>query len=165
VALPDAPLALTNGAIDAMFLPEPWHTRVLEQELAVVLAERPLASEVLSITAMAGDRLLRERPDLGGRWATALLQGIRDMQTHDQIMSDDTVAVMARWTGNQPEVLRKMRHLPRFDPNYTVDGDSLLDQQRVHMASGAIAYSQPLALDQIVNSQLAEYAVQQLGRK
>jgi NitT/TauT family transport system substrate-binding protein len=165
VALPDAPLALTNGAIDAMFLPEPWHTRVLESELAVVLAERPLPSEVLSITAMAGDRLLRERTDLGGRWATALLKGIRDMQTPDQIMSDDTIAIMARWTGNQPDVLRKMRHLPRWDPNYRIDAESLLDQQRVHMASGAIAYTQPLGIDQIVNAQLAEFAVQQLGRK
>jgi NitT/TauT family transport system substrate-binding protein len=165
VALPDAPLALTNGAIDAMFLPEPWHTRVLEQELAVVLAERPLPSEVLSITAMAGDRLLRERTDLGGRWATARLKGIRDLQTPDQIMSDDTIGIMARWTGNQPDILRKMRHLPRWDPNYRVDGESLLDQQRVHMASGAISYSQPLGIGQIVNTQLAEYAVQQLGRK
>jgi len=165
VALPDAPLALSNGAIDAMFLPEPWHTRVLDAELAVVLAERPLGGEVLSITAMAGDRLLRERADLGGRWATALLKGIRDMQTPEQIMSDETIAIMARWTGNPPELLRKMRHLPRFDPNYAVDAESLLDQQRVHMASGAIAYSQPLSIDQIVDTRLAEYAVQQLGRR
>jgi NitT/TauT family transport system substrate-binding protein len=165
VALPDAPIALTNGAIDAMFLPEPWHTRVLESELAVVLAERPLQTDVLSITAMAGDRLLRERSDLGGRWATALLKGIRDMQSPDQIMSDDTIAIMARWTGNQPDILRKMRHLPHWDPNYRVDGESLLDQQRVHMASGAIAYTQPLGIDQIVNARLAEQAVQQLGRK
>src|SRR5581483_2910280 len=160
---PNAPLALSNGAIDAMFLPEPWHTRVLDAELAVVLAERPLGGEVLSITAMAGDRLLRERADLGGRWATALLKGIRDMQTPEQIMSDETIAIMARWTGNPPELLRKMRHLPRFDPNYAVDAESLLDQQRVHMASGAIAYSQPLSIDQIVDTRLAEYAVQQLG--
>ncbi|HLH21601.1 MAG TPA: ABC transporter substrate-binding protein [Chloroflexota bacterium] len=165
VALPDAPLAMTNGAIDAAFFPEPWHTRVLTQGIAVVLDDHPLPNEVLTITAMAGARLLRERTDLGGRWATALLKGIRDMQSRDQIMSDDTVAIMARWTGLQPDVLRQMRHLPRFDPNYTVDGESLLDQQRVHMAAGAISYTQPLPLDQIVDPRLAEYAVQQLGRK
>ena len=40
-----------------------------------------------------------------------------------------------------------------------------MDQQRVHMAAGAANYPEPLPPARLVDTSLAEYAVQQLGRQ
>ena len=41
----------------------------------------------------------------------------------------------------------------------------MLDKQRVHIAVGATAYTDPLPASRLIDTSLAEYAVQQLGRR
>jgi ABC-type nitrate/sulfonate/bicarbonate transport system substrate-binding protein len=41
--------------------------------------------------------------------------------------------------------------------------DSLLDQQRVHIAERATTYTEPLSADRLIDTALADYALQQLG--
>jgi ABC-type nitrate/sulfonate/bicarbonate transport system substrate-binding protein len=43
--------------------------------------------------------------------------------------------------------------------------DSLLDQQRVHIAERATTYTEPLSADRLIDTALADYALQQLGRQ
>ena len=93
------------------------------------------------------------------------LQAVRDLQTDEQIKSDATVEIFARWTGNQPELVRQLQFMPRFDPNLVIDVENLLDQQRVHIASRATTYTEPLPADRLIDTSLAEYALQQLGRQ
>jgi hypothetical protein len=90
---------------------------------------------------------------------------VRDLQTDEQVKSDATVETFAHWTGQPPELARQLRYLPRFDPNLVLDVESVLDQQRVHIASGATTYAEPLPADRLIDTELAQYAVQQLGRQ
>src|SRR5262249_13196509 len=76
-----------------------------------------------------------------------------------------TLETLGRWTGLKPEVIRELRFLPRWDPNLAVDVDNLLDQQRVHIAAGATTYADPLPASRLVDTSLADYALQQLGRR
>src|SRR3954447_13418096 len=161
--LSDAPLAMANRQLDAGGFSDPWATRILVEGTAVVLDPGPPA-ERLSIVLTAGARLRHEQSELGRRFMLAFLRAIRDLQTDEQIKSDATVETFARWTGNRPELVRQLRYMPRFDPNLTVDVDNLLDQQRVHIASRATTYTDPLPADRLLDLALAEYAVQRLGR-
>ena len=161
--LSDAPLAMANRQLDAGGFSDPWATRILTEGTAIVLDPGPPA-ERLSIVLTAGARLRHEQPELGRRFMLAFVRAMRDLQTDEQIKSDATVETFARWTGNRPELVRQLRYLPRFDPNLTVDVDNLLDQQRVHIASRATMYTDPLPADRLLDLSLADYAVQRLGR-
>ena len=163
--LPDTLLAMANGQLDAgSSFSEPWSTRMLLDGTAVVLDSGP-PIERLSVTLMAGPRLRHEQPELGRRFMLGFLQAVRDLQTDEQLKSDATVDILARWTGQPPELVRELRYLPRFDPNQLLDVDSVLDQQRVHIAAGATTYTEPLPADRLIDTQFTEYAVQQLGRR
>jgi ABC-type nitrate/sulfonate/bicarbonate transport system substrate-binding protein len=161
--LSDAPLAMANRQLDAGSFSDPWATRILLEGSAVALDPGPIP-ERLSIVVMAGDRLRHERPDLGRRYMLGFLRAIRDLQTDEQIKSDATVETFARWTGNQPDLVRQLQYLTRFDPNLTIDVDNLLDQQRVHIETRATTYTDPLPADRLIDTQLADYALQQTGR-
>ena len=163
LALPDAPAAMSNAAIDAGNFPEPWSTRMLLEGLAVVLDPAP-APGTLVTTIMAGEHLRRDRVDVGRRFMLGYLKGVRDLQTREQILSDDTVEILARWLGLSPELIRQLQSIPRWDPNLHIDVENLMDQQRVHIAARAASYTEPLPVDRLVDTSLADYAVQQLGR-
>jgi NitT/TauT family transport system substrate-binding protein len=162
--LPDVPVAMANGQIDAGLFPEPWSTRVLTDGLAVVL-DPAAAPGTLVTTVMAGDRLLHDRSDLGRRFMFAYLRGVRDLQTREQIFGEETVASLARWTGLSPDLIKQLQSVPRWDAKLYIDKDNLLDQQQVFIASGATAYREPLPADRLVDTSLADAAVQQLGRQ
>ncbi|HLI29094.1 MAG TPA: ABC transporter substrate-binding protein [Chloroflexota bacterium] len=161
--LQDAPLAMANRQIDGGVFSDPWATRMLLEGSAVALDPGPLP-ERLSIVLMAGSRLREAEPELGRRFLLAYLRAVRELQTDEQLKSDAATAVFARWTGNQPELVRQLQYLPRFEPNFVIDTDSLLDQQRVHIASRATTYTDPLPAERLIDTRLADYAVAQLGR-
>jgi NitT/TauT family transport system substrate-binding protein len=163
LSLPDLPLAMANGQLDGGTGSDPWATRMLMEGTVVPLDPGPMTDR-LSIVIMAGTRLRRDEPELGRRYLVAFLQAVRDLQTDEQLKNDATVETFARWTGNQPELVRQLQFMPRFDPNLVVDVDSLLDQQRVHIASRATTYTEPLPAERLIDTSLADYAVQQLGR-
>jgi len=162
--LPDVPVAMTNGVVDAGLFPEPWGSRMLLEGTTAVLDPMPVP-DVLVTTVMAGNRLRQERVDLGRRFMLAYLRAVRDLQTPEQRTSDATVDTMARWTGLRPELIRQLRFLPQWDANLAIAADSLLDQQRVHIAVGATAYTDPLPASRLIDPCLAQSAVQQLGRQ
>ncbi len=162
--LPDAPLAMMNGQLDGGTFSDPWATRILRDGSAVPLDPGPMGDR-FSIVIMAGTRLRRDDVALGRRYMLAFLRAIRDVQTDEQLKSDATVETFARWTGNSPDLVRSLQFMPRFDPNLTFDVESLLDQQRVHIASHATTYTDPLPADRLIDTSLADYALQQLGRQ
>jgi ABC-type nitrate/sulfonate/bicarbonate transport system substrate-binding protein len=162
--LPDAPLAMANGQIDAGNFPDPWATRMLLEGTVVPVDPGPMP-ETFVTAIMAGDRLRRERLEVGRRFLLGYLKAVRDLQTDEQLFSEATLETLGRWTGLKPEVIRELRFLPRWDPNLVIDVDNLLDQQRVHIASGATTYTDPLPASRLVDTSLADYALQQLGRQ
>ena len=99
--LPDVPVAMANGVVDAGLFPEPWGSRMLLEGTTAVLDPMPVPN-VLVTTVMAGSRLRQERVDLGRRFMLAYLRAVRDMQTPEQRTSDATVDTMARSTGLRP---------------------------------------------------------------
>jgi NitT/TauT family transport system substrate-binding protein len=162
--LPDAPLAMANGQIDAGSFPDPWATRMLLEGTVVPVDPGPMPN-VFGTAIMAGDRLRREHVEVGRRFMLGYLKAVRDLQTDEQLYSEATLETLGRWTGLKPEVIRELRFLPRWDPNLAVDVDNLLDQQRVHIAAGATTYTDPLPASRLVDLSLADYALQQLGRQ
>jgi NitT/TauT family transport system substrate-binding protein len=161
--LPDTPLAMMNGQLDGGTFSDPWATRILREGNVVPLDPGPM-SDRFSIVIMAGTRLRQTEPDVGRRYMLAFLKAIRDVQTDEQLKSDATVETFARWTGNQPDVVRSLQFMPRFDPNLYFDVENLLDQQRVHIATGATTYKEPLPVERLIDTSLADYALQQMGR-
>ncbi|HEY7061843.1 MAG TPA: ABC transporter substrate-binding protein [Chloroflexota bacterium] len=164
MSLQDTPLAMANGQIDAGTFSDPWATRIAREGYAIPLDPGPM-SDRLSIVIMAGTRLRHDAVDVGRRYLLAYLKALRDVQTDEELKSDATVETFAHWTGNQPDVVRSLQFMPRFDPNLYIDVDNLLDQQRVHIASRATTYTEPLPADRLIDTSLADYALQQLGRQ
>ncbi len=162
--LPDAPLAMMNGQLDGGTFSDPWATRILREGSAVPLDPGPMTDR-FSIVIMAGTRLRQDDVALGRRYMLAYLKAIRDLQTDEQLKSDATVETFARWTGNAPELVRSLQFMPRFDPNLTFDVENLLDQQRVHIATRATTYTEPLPAERLIDTSLADYALQQMGRQ
>lgn len=127
--------ALANASIDALNEAEPFLSQHLESGRAVLWARgEDLTPGFPQSVMMFGPRLLEDRPDLGHRFAAAVLRGI------DRFAEGKTprnMEIVATATGQPPEVLERACW-PRAPEGAVLDTTALTDYQEWSAARGLI---------------------------
>jgi NitT/TauT family transport system substrate-binding protein len=169
VPFPDMPAALSNGSIDAAVAAEPAATRAVSLGVAVKLVKEVVPGR-MTTAIIASGKFLRERPEMVRRLLLAYMKGTRDIQPAaigtweaEKFYRPEHLAIFEKYTGASEQVLRDQ--VPyTFDVDLVIQGDSLIDQQVVHIRNGTLGLAQPIPVDRLVDDSFARYAQQTLGR-
>ncbi len=169
VPFPDMPAALSNGSIDAAVAAEPSATRAVSLGVGVKLVKEVVPGR-MTTAIIASGKMLRERPDVVRRLLLAYMKGTRDIQPPaigtwdpDKFYRPEHLAIFEKYTGASEQVLRTQ--VPyTFDVDLVIQGDSLIDQQWVHIRNGTLALAQPIPLERLVDDSFARYAQETMGR-
>jgi NitT/TauT family transport system substrate-binding protein len=157
---PDMAQALTQGAVDFALPAEPFATRAVETGAAAPFVES-IAPGLMNTVVFFGTRLRDERSAAGQAFVAALMRAARDLQA-ETAKSDEHVAILAQYTRVSESVLRASV-FNAWEPDLTIRGEDLLDQQRVHMQHGRTEYTEPLPLDRLVDERFRAAALERFG--
>jgi NitT/TauT family transport system substrate-binding protein len=169
VPFPDMPAALANGSIDAAVAAEPAASRAVGLGVAVKLVKEVVPGR-MTTAIIASGKFLRERPETVRRLLLAYMKGARDIQPAaigtwdaEKFYRPEHLAIFEKYTGTPEAVLRSQ--VPyTFDVDLVIQGDSLMDQQAVHMRNGTLTLAQPIPRERLVDDSFARYAQQTMGR-
>ncbi len=157
---------LSTGAIDVAWIAEPTATLCVNAGAAVKWRD---AGDVfpgqLNVVLEFGADLLTHRTDVGQRWMTAYLKGVRDYYAAMVKKGSgwaDVVSVLTRWTPVTDASLYPHMGFAYNDPNGQLNMDSLADQLRFAQDQGQL--TGPLDVQQTVDTRFTDAAVQTLGR-
>jgi NitT/TauT family transport system substrate-binding protein len=129
LSFPDSLPAFANGAIDASILPEPVATASRQNGLTDILVPNPSPSAMATVI-LFGQNLMSAK---NAKLAEAFLKGLRraaaDLQTPAAIMSDENLAIWAKYTKLPPKVIAATAPYV-FDKDLAVDVASLMSQQQ-----------------------------------
>src|SRR5262245_53624425 len=140
VAFPDMPAALSNGAIDAAFLPEPFATQAIDQGLAMQIVPEFIRGAQITLL-VAGPTFLRDRPTAEA-FMRAYIRGLRDLATEGWT-SPANAAIIEKYTRVPVAVIQKI--LPQYaTPDASINWQSLMDQQQLYLDRGYLPVSGPL---------------------
>lgn len=119
--------ALGNGAVDAAFVLEPWVTRILQAESAVILASAgQVVPNYQHLVTAYGPSLLTGDPGAGRRFMVAYLSAV---DQYSEGKSARNIEILARRTGLDEALLRKACW-PSVRGDGRVDMGSMLEFQR-----------------------------------
>lgn len=118
--------AFRTGAIDATVSGEPWLTRILTSGHATVWKRaQELIPDFDYAFVFYGASLLKQDPDVGRRFATAYLRGVRQ---YGQGKTERNLDILAKHTGLERELLRQVCW-PAVRRDGRVDAKSVLEFQ------------------------------------
>ncbi|MGW1194813.1 ABC transporter substrate-binding protein [Streptomyces sp. NPDC002536] len=132
VAIPDMRSALADGGVDAALAPAPFTTAMEEADVAEPVAVPPRGTSATGVvfgTAFAG------KP-AADKFLTALRKGAADLQGAG-VTSEETLAVLAKATGQKIEVLRKTPPY-QWDPRLAPDEAQLAAQKQAYRDAGLL---------------------------
>jgi NitT/TauT family transport system substrate-binding protein len=153
MSFPDMPVALSNGAVDAAFPPEPFSTQAVDLGVAAHLVTDYLHG-------VQGEAFLKDRPALEA-FLRAYLRALRDLH-RDGYASPEHAAIIEKYTRVPVAVLQKT--LPQYnDPEMRVNVASLMDQQRFYMERGYLRFTEPLDLTRWIDDGPRTAALAALG--
>jgi NitT/TauT family transport system substrate-binding protein len=163
---PDMPAALANGSVDAAVMVEPAISTALNQNAGVVLRWLSEDYPGHQIAAQVIGPNLVERPELARRFAQAYLRGARDWNDAIEhgVGIDDLARLLAPYNNLDVAVnadLLRRHGFTSIDPDGRVSKESLAYDMAWYLEGGHI--ERAIDLDTFVDSQYADYAVQQLG--
>ncbi len=119
--------ALRSGAIDAAFVFEPWVTRIVQAQSAVVLASAgQVAPNYQHLVTAYGPSLLTGNPDAGRRFMAAYLRAV---DQYNEGKSARNLEILAKHTGLDEALLRSACW-PSVRGDGRVDTASMLEFQR-----------------------------------
>jgi len=163
---PEITAAFANRAIDVAIQPEPTASSSVGRGVAVKWREvSDVVPGVQNTVVVFGPRLLNEPQEVGVRWVTAYLKGVRDyyagILTHGT-GRPEVVSILTRWTPVTDPTLYDTMGFPFIDPNGDVSLESLTDELRFFREQGQV--TGPVEVKQVVDTRFAARAVQNLGR-
>ena len=165
MSFPDMVAALANGNIDFAIGNEPSATQAVERGAAVRLATTgDIYPDHQVAVMMYSDRFATERRDAARRFMIAYIRGLRDY--NDAFLANkgkaEIVQILGAATGvTDPGIFDKIV-LPGLNPDGYVFKESLAEDQRYFLRLGL--QREPVDIDQMVDNQFVDYALQQLGR-
>lgn len=165
LGFPDMVSAFANGAIDAAIQADPTATVAAERGSAVKWREiADLQPRFQFTVILYSGTLATERAEVGRRWMTAYLRGVRDYHEAGVLGRDraTVLAVAGRYVPIADPALFERSGWTVVDPNGEVDGASLEGQLRWLIAQGAVPAS--VTLDAVLDPSFAAAAVARLGR-
>jgi NitT/TauT family transport system substrate-binding protein len=159
VAFPDMPAALSNSAIDAAFVPEPFATQAIEQGLAMQIVPEWIRGAQISLL-VGGPTILRDRPTAEA-FMRAYIRGLRDLATEGWT-SPANAAIIERYTRVPANIVQKI--LPQYAaPDASINWQSLMDQQQLYLDRGYLRVSSPLDLTTFNEDGPRQAALRALG--
>jgi hypothetical protein len=112
-----------------------------------------------------GSRLVNEQQEVGVRWVTAYLEGVRDYYAgilKHGTGRPDAVSILTTWTPIADPTLYDTMGLPFLDPNGELSLESLMDELRFFREQGLV--TGPVEVEQVVESGFAAGPSRNSGR-
>jgi NitT/TauT family transport system substrate-binding protein len=164
IAYRDMPDLMANRQVDGGVFVEPFYTLstqraplVMWQNLSDYYDGQQTASYVF------GEQFQQGRRDVARRWMVANLRGVRDYngwQRRGQ-PPDEIAQILAQSTGLSVDVVTKV-NWEHMSPDGYLNVPAIEADQRQLLEWGAI--EKLLPMDQVVDHQFVDYAIQQLGK-
>lgn len=124
--------AIVAGRLDAAFIGEPWLTRAQDAGARVLTFANDLFDGYQYSVVLYGPGLLDENPELGERFAVALLRGLR---AYNEGKTDRNLDVLSEVLGQEREELTEFCW-PTMSTDGAVDTPSLLEFQEWALERG-----------------------------
>ncbi len=164
VPFPDMTNALANKQADGAAQLEPFITAAVSRGIAQAwqnLADFYPGEQAGALVFSEG--FIRDRRDVARRWMVAHLRGVRDMNDFLKSGKDAQVVgpILTKATGSSADLVTKIQWLP-IDGNGSLNSASIEADQKQLADWGSIKETFPI--DQLVDTQFVDYAVQQLGK-
>jgi NitT/TauT family transport system substrate-binding protein len=154
----DLMAAVENGAVDFVSTAEPWLTRltdtgklVLWQDYKKIVPNMPFGF------MMFGPSILVDNPELGKKFMTAYLKGIRQ---YNQGKTDRNVELIAKFTKLDPALIKRVCW-PSIRSTGEVDLNSLVTFEAWTVQKGIV--DKPVTAEQLWDPEFVAYANQLLG--
>jgi NitT/TauT family transport system substrate-binding protein len=165
MSFPDMLPALANGSIDLAFGNEPSATAGVEQGAAVRLGTiADIYPNHQAAMMIYSEQFSTERRDVARRYMVAYLRGLRDY--NDAFLGNkgkaEVIQILGAATGVADPAVYDKIVLPGLNPDGHVFKESVAEDQRWFLQLGL--QREPVDIDQLVDSQFVDYALQQLGR-
>jgi NitT/TauT family transport system substrate-binding protein len=157
---PDALLAVSRGAADAMLVAEPFGTEAVERGIATVIENRAYPGLQMTYVYFS-PTFIRERPDVARRWLLAWTRGAREFESGG-IYDEPNLSIAVRELGIDPVVMRKMA-LIHFSPNLEVDLPTLEEQMALWSQLGKLDLRAPVSPAQMVDPSFARWVIDRVG--
>lgn len=152
LGFPQMVIALDNKGIDVGLVSAPFHAIALRDGTAVLLQPDAgvTAGDITTVAFFSG-KFLRERPEVGVRFLRAVLRGARETGG-DYIKNPEIAQILAKATKLKLEDIQASIAFA-FDPHLDIDNfrDSIRRQEAVHMKDGRLDYTNPVAMDKMVD--------------
>ena len=158
----DMPAALENGSIDAGLLGTPYAEQALDAGYAVSIAE-DLTPGAMTVAFVGSGKFVDERPEVAKRFVLALMEAARAMQG-DEYLSEENMAAYLAYMNSTEEALRDSTTLI-YDPNQQIPLEGLQDVERVHRENGRTEYTEPIDLQQVLDTSFVDWALGVLGEQ
>ncbi len=162
---PQMVAAMTQKAIDAAFLPEPFSTRLAQSGTGVTWkkGDEVALGEHIAILLYAG-AWAAKNPDVARDFMVAYLRGARDYIDAFDVGKDKDpiVRIMTAYTKTDPALYDKLIKTG-YDANGALDPKRLDAQQTWYHANGF--QEQKVEITKVIDLQYVEYAASILGRR
>jgi len=156
----DMPAAFENGSIAAGILGSPFADQVINDGFGVALAG-DLTPGLMTVAFVGSGQFVTEHPEVAARFVLALTEAARLMQG-DDYLSAENIAAYLKYTNSDEAALRSGTPVV-YDPNMELPVEGLADVERVHRENGRTEYEQPIDLDNVVDGQFVQQAIEILG--
>lgn len=164
---PETIVGLTNKAVDAGFLIQPFLAQAVQQGVAVDWEAgypQKYSGGVFQGASLAYSEPFVKNVDLGRRFMLAYTKGVRDF--YDAFLKGknkaDTVALLVQKTTVKDPALFDKTTLPYINPDGKVDLPSMRTTLDYFKTMGY--YTGKLQIDQIVDNQFVDYVIGKLGK-
>ena len=159
-------IALTNKAVDAALVIQPWASQYSEQGIAKVLADpddyadpKPLtiAVNIANMDWVNGDR------DLARRYFLAYQKAAYEycQAYHGGKNRQEVIDIIVK-TGMEPRAEVIARYpWPARNPNGRINVPSLMDMQKYYLSEGLV--TKELPVERLLTNEFVDYATEKLG--
>jgi NitT/TauT family transport system substrate-binding protein len=164
VGLNEQEAALTNKAVDAAMMSEPYSSKAVTDGAGIVVDQGALAGTNASGLLTSG-AMLKDKNDVVVRFTAAIMKAAQDIQG-DKFKSDENIKIFSKYTKLQPDVLKNVTPY-YFDPNLNVEiaKKDLASLQEIMTKAGVLKLQSPVDIAKVIDAGPAAAAAKQLGAK
>ncbi|MNI25007.1 hypothetical protein D3C73_786440 [compost metagenome] len=155
--------ALSNGAIDAGIMPEPFLSSGIAQNISKQFRGNGemFPGQEANLLMFTGD--FAKKKDIANRFNTARLKGARDYNDafFKNIGRDQVVSILTQQTSVKDPAVYANLNLAAMNPDGTINPASLEEEIQWYTKNGIV--TNPVDIKQAIDNSFNEHAVKVLG--
>ena len=140
---PDMPIALANASVDAAIMPEPIATAARERGVGVVLDPNPAPGVLVTVVMFGKNLLAPAEASVANGVLRALRRAANELQSPEAIMSNDNVAIWAKYTKLPAATVAKTKPYV-FARDLQLSVKSVMEQQEFLIENARVSGKLPL---------------------